>query len=81
MEHMAYRHMKEQTTMVQYMVNLETCPDGATRSAILELRQLFVELEANLNILTGNITGEDEGSDTPTKSSASKRRRTKAAES
>ena len=80
MEHMAYRHMKEQTTMIQYMVNLETCPDGATRAAIVELRQLLMDLEAKLDPVTGNITSDGEESDTPAKQNAPKRRRTKASE-
>ena len=71
----AYRHMKEKTMAIQYMVNLETCPDGATRAAIVELRQVVdLDLGQELATLTGNISSEPsaqedgaEPQETPTK--------------
>ena len=60
--------------MIQYMVNLETCPDGATRAAILELRQVVNLLGEEMARLTGNVSSEPsaqedgaEPQETPTK--------------
>ena len=41
-----------------YMVNMETCPDAATRAAITELRQLVSELRQDLDTVADNVAGE-----------------------
>ena len=41
-----------------YMVNMETCPDAATRAAITELRELVSELRQDLDTVSDSVANE-----------------------